>query len=328
MCGVRDSAQKYKKEHGNIYIIQNDNNKLGSFMKLFSHRHKFKPIKATIQRDGVDEDLRNRLWSVFIIAYKDKIKNNYIQHNTAVPSFGRNISSSEKGMIILVRSLWQNYFKKPVDTLNNEWSSVFKTIRTYFFECEWFEVYDFIEFIANNYPERYDRSINSNFIASCNAILEQELSAYRFVGGHITQITSDTEIGEIEEALMIQDSLSPVKIHLERALDLLADRKSPDYRNSIKESISAVEAICRSITNNDNASLGTCLKKIEHGGKFKVNPALSVAFSKLYGYTSSGDEGIRHALLKEDDLDFEDAKLMLVLCSGFINYLIVKSSKE
>lgn len=297
-------------------------------MESFSQRNRFKPVKNSMQITSIDDDLRNRLWSAFILVYRDKIKNSTIHKSMAVSTLGYNISKSEMGMIILVRNLWHSYFKRPVDTLDNAWSKIFITIRAHFFECKWFEVYDFIEFIANNYPENYDRSINSDFMAFCNTILEQDLSAYRFVGGKITQITSDTEIDEIEEALKIQDSLNPANIHLERALDLLADRKSPDYRNSIKESISAVEAICRSITNNDNASLGTCLKKIEYGGKFKVNPALSVAFSKLYGYTSSGDEGIRHALLKEDDLNFEDAKLMLVLCSGFINYLIVKSSKE
>ena len=53
---------------------------------------------------------------------------------------------------------------------------------------------------------------------------------------------------------------------------------------------------------------------------------LKRAFSSLYGYTSSA-EGIRHALLEETTLGFEDAKFMLVSCSAFINYLISKSSK-
>ncbi len=57
-----------------------------------------------------------------------------------------------------------------------------------------------------------------------------------------------------------------------------------------------------------------------------MHPALNRAFSNLYGYTSGGD-GIRHALLDEPNLDFEDAKFMIVSCSGFINYLISKASK-
>ncbi|MCD6238197.1 MAG: hypothetical protein J7K51_02530, partial [Thermotogae bacterium] len=115
-----------------------------------------------------------------------------------------------------------------------------------------------------------------------------------------------------------------VNTHLKRALDLLANRKSPDYRNSIKEAISAVEAICNLITKEKKATLGQALKRIED--KVSLHPALKNAFSNLYGYTSDA-EGIRHALLNEPNLSFEDAKFMLVSCSAFVNYLISKASK-
>jgi len=46
----------------------------------------------------------------------------------------------------------------------------------------------------------------------------------------------------------------------------------------------------------------------------------------MYGYTSDED-GIRHAMLEEPDVGFEDAKFMLVACSAFINYLKVKADK-
>ena len=104
----------------------------------------------------------------------------------------------------------------------------------------------------------------------------------------------------------------------------MANRKSPDYRNSIKEAISAVEAICNLITGEKRATLGQALKRIEE--KVSLHPALKNAFSNLYGYTSDA-EGIRHALLDEPNLGFEEAKFMLVSCSAFINYLISKASK-
>ena len=158
----------------------------------------------------------------------------------------------------------------------------------------------------------------------CNSFLERELSAYRFIGGKITQITSEEEISEIEEVLEISKPLKAVNTHLKRALDLFTDKKSPDYRNSIKESISAVEAFCNLITKSNKATLGKALKKIEN--KVSLHSALKSAFNNLYGYTSDAD-GIRHALLDEPNLDFEDAKFMLVSCSTFINYLAIKASK-
>jgi hypothetical protein len=150
------------------------------------------------------------------------------------------------------------------------------------------------------------------------------MSAFRFVGGIITQITDQAEIAEIEEAA--EKVADHVKVHLNRALELLSDRKNPDYRNSIKESISAVEAICNLISGRSDATLGQALDAISISGKVRLHGALKRALGSLYGYASSS-EGIRHALLDEEDLDFEDAKFMLVSCSAFINYMTVKSDK-
>jgi hypothetical protein len=118
--------------------------------------------------------------------------------------------------------------------------------------------------------------------------------------------------------------LKGVSIHLTEALRKLSDRKSPDYRNSIKEAISAVEAICQKITNDQNAELGKALKILRT--KLNIHGALEQGFTKIYGYTSDGD-GIRHAMMDEANLDQEDALYMLISCSAFINYLISKANK-
>lgn len=161
------------------------------------------------------------------------------------------------------------------------------------------------------------------FKSVCNKILEEELSAYGFVGNRITQITKEEEIFEIEDALM--NPLKNVRQHIENALMLLSDRKNPDYRNSIKESISAVEAICKLITKSEKATLGQALHIIKNKGNVEIHPSLLEAFGKLYGYTSSAD-GIRHALTDEKvNVGFDEAKFMLVACSAFVNYLTSKS---
>ena len=117
------------------------------------------------------------------------------------------------------------------------------------------------------------------------------------------------------------DSFHGVRTHIRTALKFLSDRKSPDYRNSIKESISAVESICQVLTGDDKATLGDALNKLEN--HFNLHGALKAGFKSLYGYTSDQD-GIRHAILKEQDISFSDAKYMLVSCSAFANYLIGK----
>lgn len=278
-------------------------------MELFSQRKGIKSVKSVMQVDGIDDDLRNGLWNALLAFYWSRV-------------VGGSLSSlGNEDMRGLVLQLWHSYFKRTIDTLEDVWAVARDEIKKYFFSCQWYEVYDFIEFIPHNYA---DKKVNSKFMDFCNSILERELSAYRFVGGKIAQITSEEEVSGIEEALEISKPYKAVNTHLKRALDLLADRESPDYRNSIKEAISAVESICNLITGEKKAALEPALKKIED--RVGLHPALGKAFSSLYGYTSDA-EGIRHALLDEPNLSFEDAKFMLVSCSAFVNYLITKASK-
>ena len=102
----------------------------------------------------------------------------------------------------------------------------------------------------------------------------------------------------------------------------MSDRENPDYPNSIKESISAVESISMVITGDDSGSLGELLKVLEK--KHSLAPTLKGAFSKLYGYTSNVG-GIRHGL-KDDGIviGFEEARFVLVTCTSFVNYLAYK----
>ena len=99
----------------------------------------------------------------------------------------------------------------------------------------------------------------------------------------------------------------------------MSNKTNPDYRNSIKESISSVESLAKQISKKNTATLGDALKELEKSKK--LHPSLKNAFNSLYGYTSDA-EGIRHALLKESNLTKADARFMLVCCSAFVNYAI------
>lgn len=280
-------------------------------MTLFSQRKGLKPVKSTLQVESMDSDLRIGLWNALDIHYWREV------------SFYRGIFYEETDPVMreLIKRLWLNYFKSPLDSLSHSWSEVYGHIRTYFFNCAWNEVYDFIEFVASAYPIT---SINERFMWYANTILEREVAAYRFVENRIVEITSKEEIAEVEQAAQAGDVMRPAALHIQRALGLLADRKSPDYRNSIKESISAVESACKMLTKQPKGGLADALKELN--ARVGLHPALEQAFLKLYGYTSDAD-GIRHALMDEPILGFEDAKFMLVACSAFVNYVVAKTAK-
>jgi hypothetical protein len=110
--------------------------------------------------------------------------------------------------------------------------------------------------------------------------------------------------------------------HLRVSVDLFAKKPQPDYRNSIKEAISAVESAAKVISGNPKATLGDALKAIND--KMTLHPALREAMNRLYGYTSD-EGGIRHALLEESNIDEAEAKFMIVACSAFVNLCVQRS---
>lgn len=278
----------------------------------FSERYGHKPVKVDIQIESIDEPLRNGLWSLLKLHIWDSAESSTYR-------YGRFLSGNKLHKTLFER-LWLHYFKEPLDYLSDDIDKkVLPYLREYFFSCSWHEVYDFIEFVANNF-NKY--GFRDNFVSDCNFVLEREISAYRFVDGLITQITSNEEVLAIETA--IETSAGAVNNHLRRSLELLSDRNSPDYRNSIKESISAVESFAGITLGTTKASLGDLLKKLDT--QVNAHPSLLAAFTKLYGYTSD-EGGIRHAMTGLDNTDFVDAKFMLVACSAFINYLEGKLSK-
>ena len=284
-------------------------------MALFSQRKGLTPLKKDIQIDAVDAPLRNGLWTALQVAYwKHWVPEQYGYQ----PDLARAIDA-------LATCVWIYLFKNPIDTqlvfnaarYGRQPTAFLHVARDHFFGAKWYEVYDFLEFVAQNGPA----TSRERFALLCNDFLESENSAYRFVNNKIAQITEAQEIAEIEDAA--GSGNAAVRKHIETALGLLSDRKTPDYRNSIKESISAVESLCGTLTGNNKATLGEAIKKLG----LNLHPALQNGFSSIYGWTSDAD-GIRHAIHDEPNLTFSDAKFMLVACSAFVNYLIGKQAEK
>lgn len=216
------------------------------------------------------------------------------------------------GIDFFSREVWFHYFKKPIDARPEHSSDKLKQIRNYFFGCPWNEVYDFIEFVLATYSRSMQR-----LPGLVNRVLERESAGYRVVSGHVVDITSEQELEMLEEA--IRDTrFAGVAAHLERALELLADRENPDYRNSIKESVSAIESMARVVAENPKATLPDALKALEKNGR--LHTALKEGFVKLYSYTSD-EQGIRHAMLDEPVITAADARFFLLSCTSFAQYL-------
>lgn len=277
----------------------------------FSQRIGKTPIKTTLQVESIDNVLEIKLWNFTIQHFFDT-------KNDQLPTY----ENSEKTKTC--KNIWINFFNQLIDDIPRYRNtgkiisdSVIDYCKKWFFQATWYEKYDFLEYICHLVDDKY-RGIFEDIL---NYILKKELAGYRLINGQFVQITSTEEIVEIEQAINSPNA-TPVQTHLELALSHFSNKKSPDYRNSIKESISAIESYCCSLTGDSKATLGKALAIIE--SKHKLHGALKTAYTALYGYTSDAG-GIRHSLIEDTDkISFEDAKYMLVVCSAFINYMNAK----
>ena len=263
----------------------------------FSERHGYTQLKP-FQREAMDEDLRTGLWNAFSESFPSIATYHIIGSSTSSNS--------------IYRDIHRHFLKKSLtEYCDNYVEANDKTIEQIFLFEEWHRVLDLVEYVAQTQDEE-------SFADECNAVLTQENSAYRIiVGGFVTEITSEQEIVEIETALKVP--YAPAKEHLRKALTLLSDRKNPDYENSIKESISAVESIAKEITGKEK-SLNALTQTL------KLPPGLKTALDEFYNWASK--YGIRHAKSRKSlPLDQATARFMLVTCSAFVNYIIAKNSE-
>ncbi|HEY2898973.1 MAG TPA: hypothetical protein VGL59_00245 [Polyangia bacterium] len=267
-------------------------------MKKFSQRMGYTPVRDVLQTTEVTPDLRNTLWNVVLTYMRER------------QYFSEGPWGMSPAISAFAYTLWHDHLKLPVDEIPSA-DGISRVLKDTILKGTWLQVYDLLEAIVTVLSDRHlDDSLNE--------VLERELAGYRLVGRQFVAITQEVEVSAIETALAEPKASGATK-HLRTALILLSDRTAPDYRNSIKESISAVESAARILTDDEKATLGQALNLLESSGQ--IHKALQKGFSALYGYTNDS-QGIRHAMLEEPTLTAADAKFFLISCSAFVSYLI------
>lgn len=282
----------------------------------FSDRNGIKPENIEIQLKDFDKRTRVQL--------QNMINNMYAK----TYNYGLNEWDSE--IQEFFRYVLGDIYAEPTDVQKRYYATdIFLIINNTINKDSYDEVLTVIEALVQywdsymqkwrpDYYIEYYGYVDKSLYEEANEVFEKEYIGYRFIDEKITPISDKYEMAAVNEAL--QNVYQPVREHISKANSLLADRENPDYENSIKESISAVEAICEIIV-GESGTLGKLLTKLEQKGVY-IHSALQLAYKNLYGYTSDAS-GIRHAKdLGGKDSTFEEAKYMLVACSAFVNYLI------
>jgi len=273
-------------------------------MKRFSQRIGAVEAPTIIQLESISDPLRNSIWNLLVSLFDE----------------------GDSGWLHISQLSSQFFFKLPIDELplynhrRQEW------LKKHLFSAPWYAVYDYVEFVVEWYErtkvrQRYRKD---QLHAIFNRIFEEELSGYRFVSSELVPVSNQAEVSAIESALSttLATGLAGAHAHIIGALQLLAKRPDPDYRNSIKESISAVEALAKQLGASDSQGLAGALTELTK--KIPLHGALRAGLLSLYGYTSD-EGGIRHAMLEEPNVGYAEAKYMAVACSAFVNFLAAKA---
>lgn len=278
---------------------------------LFSERNIYKDNPLIL--NNISKNCKTRILNRFNVFFKIQL----------------NVVSS----IYILNILWDRLgYKVDLDLYELENEDIrdllMNQINRIWYAQQWYTYYDILEIILSfsvsdskliggNEKEKI-----SNFKNDVNKIFVEENIGYRIIDNQVVNITTEEEINEIEKAM---DSVfDSVNNHLEKALSFYSDRKNPDYKNSIKESITAVESMCCIIC-GEKVELGKALGRLEKNGIY-IHGAMKNGFQALYGYTSD-ESGIRHGGIEDKEVTEEDAKFMLITCSAFVNYLKVKFNK-
>ena len=197
-------------------------------MKRFSERVGAVEAKSVLQLNSMSDALRNSVWNFLSSIYNE----------------------GESGWWQPAEALCQWFFKLPVDELPDYNIHRRDWIKQKFYSLEWHQAYDFIEFAATYQGQRkYTQIDTATMHRVINKIFETEYAGYRFLGGELSPISSAAEVDAIDAAISLtsKSGLTGAQTHLKAALHLLGKRPTPDYRNAVKESISAVESVAKQL---------------------------------------------------------------------------------
>ena len=278
----------------------------------FSQRKELSPTRDSIQMEGFDRETMNKIWD-FISGYLSSD----IDRKSLKGEF------MYRCLTIFSERVYSDLLNKPLDEMPDIWyfkhedicvisDELYDGIRGVWFKEPYYVQLDMIEFFV--YP--LIPTLSPIFIKEINILFTELSVGYRLTdNGEIVDITNEEEIRSINEA-------SQESGHIRKAIQKLYDRNSPDYKNAIKECLCAVEELLRKMTGNDSKDLRKCLEGLKSDKDLKIHPSLISGISNLYSFASDAG-GVRHSEKNTSDfvIDFEETRLMLLVCSAIVNYL-------
>ena len=274
----------------------------------FSQAEGLEPLPAPLRLGELSKPLRNAVLAVLFRSIE--------------------ASTSYRGAYRYVTEPWSSVlFQKhthidlgPPDRFSSGFDSTVETLKQTCLHAPFNKVLDLLEFFVreSETPKGLRKALNVEF--------ERYSAPYRITDPGPCIIPTATR----EEGLAVArafadlagDAFAGARKHLREAGVYLG--QPGKQADSVRESIHAVEAVCRVLANQPKATLDDALKVL--ASKVELHGGFRKALGNLYGYTSD-EEGIRHSLLEDGNakVDLADAQFMFGACASFVSYLIGKA---
>jgi hypothetical protein len=202
----------------------------------------------------------------------------------------------------------------------------------------WAKVYDFCErlysHLANetgyedsygNYTIQVAREDSKSYIAAeVQRLFLEESLAYEFTDGAVRRRgrKHTVELAAKSQVVLGDPHLSNARRHFDKSLQFFRHPSRPDYENSVKEAVCAVEAAGKSLFPVAKAAtLGDLIKWLSAGTEVSVPKAVCQTLTGVYAFRNGGD-GIAHGGAEGGKATREVTEYILALCASQIIYFV------
>ena len=274
----------------------------------FSQRYNYEPLPEPMRLEQLSNDLRREIWNA--------IRSLLLEGRKEYMSYY--FSAQHKRFIERVLG---KFHKLSEDEITTSYQEVLVSFKEIVVDGPFNRVLDLVEIILNDIEFREDLVYEMGDLFELHHApywLDASQEPYRF---HPRSSVEQGQAAQQAIQLLQENKMDGATAHLGQASEHI---NQGQYADSVSDSIAAVESVARKIDPKANRTLSPALDSLEQAGVVK-HPALKMAYSKLYGYTSD-EEGIRHALIdkSEANVGLDEAVFMYGACASFAAYLACK----
>ena len=215
----------------------------------------------------------------------------------------------------------------PWDFDESAWGALTHHIK----ECSWTEFYDFVELVGSLLIKAddeipFDSTFHfGDYQAKVNALLQEDRIGWRLNEKSELHRQHPKAVAEriASTESLLSDGFAAARTHYQKAHQYLHQHPI-DEANSIKEIVSAVESIAKTI-DPKASTLGEAIKRARKVGR--IPGQILDVLEKFYGY-ANGAPLVRHGHVNARGPELAEAELAFFIGIAFARYLIDTSARD